>query len=86
MTHTNIDIGGMRLDELGGPCSEGARLCLLSGEAVRKGNVQEPMRERPGSAVGSAGGLERRTLRLNRRGLNEAAIAAEVADVGFEVM
>src|SRR5277367_4425949 len=29
----------------------------LSAEAVRKGDVQEPMRERPGSAVEFAGGL-----------------------------
>jgi hypothetical protein len=30
--------------------------------------------------------LERQPIGLNRGGLNEAAIAAEVADVGFEVM
>jgi len=30
---------------------------LLSAEAVRKGDVQERMWERPGSAVGFAGGL-----------------------------
>jgi hypothetical protein len=35
----------------------------LSAEAVRKGGVQEPMRERPGSAVGFAGGLDFHTER-----------------------
>ena len=35
----------------------------LSAEAVRKGDVQEPMRERPGSAVGFAGGFDFRTKR-----------------------
>src|ERR1700677_1668737 len=35
----------------------------LSAEAVRKGDVQEPMRERPGSAVGFAGGLDFHTER-----------------------
>ena len=34
------------------------RLRPHSAEAVRKGNVQEPMWERLGSAVGFAGGLD----------------------------
>jgi hypothetical protein len=35
----------------------------LTAEAVRKGDVQEPNWERPGSAVGFAGGLDFRTER-----------------------
>jgi hypothetical protein len=38
-------------------------LCPLYVEAVRKGDVQESMRERPGSAVEFAGGLDFRTER-----------------------
>ena len=36
---------------------------VLTAEAVRKGDVQEPMRERPGGAVGFAGGFDFRTER-----------------------
>ena len=39
----------------------------LSAEAVRKGDVQEPMRERPGSAVEFAGGLDFHTERDSSR-------------------
>src|ERR1700722_3268459 len=39
----------------------------LSAEAVRKGDVQEPMRERPGSAVEFAGGLDFHTERDSGR-------------------
>ena len=42
---------------------EAALVDALSAEAVRKGDVQEPMRERPGSAVGFAGGLDFHTER-----------------------
>ena len=38
-------------------------LCPLHVEAVRKGDVQERMWERPGSAVGFAGGLDFHTER-----------------------
>ena len=43
----------------GAPVLPGAtHVRALPAEAVRKGDVQEPMRERPGSAVGFAGGLD----------------------------
>jgi hypothetical protein len=41
----------------------GGDQCPLSNEAVRKGDVQEPMRERPGSAVGFGRGLDFHTER-----------------------
>jgi hypothetical protein len=46
-----------------GSCEIEDPLCRLYVEAVRKGDVQGPMRERPGSAVGFAGGLDFHTER-----------------------
>ena len=47
--------------------SRGDLLGPLSDEAVRRGDVQEPMRERPGSAVEFAGGLDFHTERDSGR-------------------